>query len=112
MHHVALDWAGPNNRHFNHDIIKTFRFHARQRRHLRATLDLENANGVCALHNCKSRRIIFWNVSQIERSPPLAAKLQRILHYRHHPEPEQIDLHNAEVFAIVFVPLRDNAAGH
>ena len=32
--------------------------------------------------------------------------------HRHHAEAEQIDLDDAEIFAVVLVPLRDDAAGH
>ena len=81
MHHVALDRAWPDDCHFNDDIVKTIGLHARQRRHLRATLDLKNADCVGVLHDVESRGIIFWNVRQIERPPALAAKLQRILHH-------------------------------
>ncbi len=41
MHHVALDRAGPDDRDLDHHIVETFRLHPRQRRHLRAALDLE-----------------------------------------------------------------------
>ena len=41
MHHVALDRPWPDDRDFDHDIVKTFRLHPRQRGHLRAAFDLE-----------------------------------------------------------------------
>src|SRR5438094_15538 len=55
MYHVALNRTRSNNRHFNYDIVKTFRFHPRQRRHLGAAFDLENTNGVSPLHNLEGR---------------------------------------------------------
>ena len=88
MHHVALDWSRTNDRDFDHDIIKTFRFHPRQRRHLRPALDLEYANRVCFLHHLERGSVVFWNVCKIQRAAALAAQLKRILHHRHHPEPE------------------------
>ena len=112
MHHVALDRPRPNDRDFDHDIVKTFRFHPRQRGHLRAALDLENADRVGVLHDLECFLVIFRNVRQIERPSAFTAKLERILHHRHHPEAEQIDFHDAEIFAIVLVPLRDHAARH
>ena len=112
MHHVALDRAWPNDCHFNHDIVKTFWFHPRQRGHLSAALYLENADRIRALHDFESRRIIFRNVCQIERATAFPAKLQGVLHYGHHSKPEQINLHNAQIFAIVLVPLRNDTARH
>ena len=49
---------------------------------------------------------------QIERPAAFAAKFEGVLHHRHHAQPEQIHLDDAEIFAIVLVPLRDDAAGH
>ena len=46
------------------------------------------------------------------RAPAVGAKFERILQDGHHAEPEEIDLHDAEVFAVVLVPLADTAAGH
>src|SRR6266568_3134523 len=112
MHHVSLDWSRPNDRHFDDHIIKTFRLHPRESRHLRAALNLKHADCVGFLHHFKGGGVIFWNVSKIERAPSLATQLKRILHHRHHPEPEQIDFHDAEIFAIVLIPLRDDAPRH
>ena len=67
MHHVALDRSRSNDRDFNHDVVKTFRFHPRQRRHLRATLDLKNADRVGVLHDLERFLVVFGNVSEIER---------------------------------------------
>ena len=86
MYHVALNRTRSNNRHFNYDIVKTFRFHPRQRRHLGAAFDLENTNGVSPLHNLEGRRIIFRNVSQVEWPPAFTTQLKCVLHHRHHTE--------------------------
>src|SRR5207248_4854922 len=98
--------------HFNHYIVKTFRLHPRQGRHLRTALDLKNADRVGLLHDLKRGSVILWNMSKIERAPALTAQFKRILHHRHHPEPEQIDLHDTKVFAIVLVPLRNDPSRH
>ena len=110
MHHIALNRSRPNDRHFNHNVVKTFRFHPRQRGHLRAALDLENADRIGLLHDLKGGRIILRDVRKIEWPTALAAKFKGILHHRHHPQSKQIDLHDAEIFAIVLVPLRNDAA--
>ena len=112
MHHVALDRSRPNDRDFNDDIVKTFRLHPRQGGHLRAALDLKNADRVGFLHHFMRRRIIRGEVGEIEWAPALAAELEGILHYRHHAEPEQIHLHDAEIFTIILVPLRHDPARH
>ena len=112
MHHVALDRSRPNDRDFDHDIVKTFRFQPRQRRHLRPALDLKNADRVGLLHHLVGGGVILRDVGEIERPPAFAAKLEGILHHRHHAQAEQIDLHDPEIFAIVLVPLRDDPARH
>ena len=62
MYHVTLNRSWPDDRHFDHHIVKTFRFHPRQRGHLRSTLDLENPDRVRALHNLERFLVIFWEV--------------------------------------------------
>src|SRR5256885_4388250 len=51
-------------------------------------------------------------MSEIDWPAAFATKLERVLHHRHHSESEQIHFHDAEIFAVVLVPLRDDAAGH
>ena len=112
MHHVALDRSRPNDRDLDDDVVKTFRLHPRQRRHLRAALDLKNADRVRLLHQLESRGVVLRKVREIERPAAFATERERVLHHRHHAEAEQVDLHDPEIFAIVLVPLRDDAAGH
>src|SRR5204863_6364683 len=112
MDHIALDRTRADDRDFNHDIVKTFRLQSRQRRHLGATFDLKNANGIGRLHHLKRLRVVLRNVSEIEWAAAFATKLKRVLHYRHHAEPEEIDFHNAEIFTIILIPLRHHPAWH
>ncbi len=86
MHHVALDRPRPDDRDLDHDVVKTFRLHPRQRRHLRPALDLENADRVGLLHQLESRRVILREVREIERPAAFATELERVLHHRHHAE--------------------------
>ena len=90
MHHVALNWPRPNDRDFDHDVVKTFWFHPRQRRHLGAALDLKNADRVRVLHDLERFLVVFRNVREIESRPvgtfALPTKLERVLHHRHHPQ--------------------------
>ena len=112
MDHVALDWPWPDDGDLDHDVVKTFRLHSRQRRHLGAAFDLEYADRVRFLHHFVGGGVVGRNMGEIDRPAAFPAKLERILHHRHHPEPQQIHLHDAEIFAVVLVPLRDDAAGH
>ena len=112
MNHIALDRTRTDDRDFNHDIVKTFRLQSRQRRHLGATFDLENADGVGRLHHLKRFRVALRDVGEIERAAAFATKLKRVLHYRHHAEPEEIDFHDAKILAIILIPLRHHPAWH
>ena len=112
MHHVTLDRPRPDDRDFNHHIVKTCRLHPRQRRHLRAALDLKNADRIGPLHHLVSWPVILRDVREIERPPAFAAKLKGVLHDRHHAETKQIHFHNSEILAVVLIPLRDHASRH
>ncbi len=46
VHHLADDRAGADDRHLDDEVVEARRAHARQRRHLRPALDLEDADGV------------------------------------------------------------------
>ena len=40
------------------------------------------------------------------------AEVQAVLEHGHHAEAEEIHFYDTEVFAVIFVPLEDDAAGH
>ena len=46
MHHVALDRARPHDRHLDDEIVEFLRLQPRQHGHLRAALDLEDAERI------------------------------------------------------------------
>ncbi len=77
-----------------------------------AALDLKNPDGVGFLHHFIRRRVIRRDVGQIEGPSPFAAEFKGILHHGHHAEPEQVHFYDAEIFTIILVPLRHDAAGH
>ena len=112
MHHIPLDRPRPDDGHFDHHIIKTFRLHPRQRGHLGAALDLKDPDRVGFLHDFESRGVVLRNVGKIDRASAFTADLKGVLHHRHHPESEKVDFHDAEIFAVILVPLRDDASGH
>src|ERR1044072_6846199 len=70
MHHIALDRSGPNDRDLDHHVVKKFRFHPRQRRHLRLALDLKYTDGVGVLHYLDCLLVVFWDGREIERTRP------------------------------------------
>ena len=72
MHQSANNGAGTNDGNFNDDIVKRLRFHARQRRHLCAAFDLENANRIRFLHHLEGRGVVHGKPGKID-FPVLAA---------------------------------------
>ena len=111
------------------------RLQPRQRRHLRARLDLEDADRVGLLQQLVDGGVIGRQMREIESgsglgtlargsglrvpqfdfrpdSTPGIHQLNGVLQHRHHAEAEQIDLDDAHVGAVVLVPLDDDAAGH
>ncbi len=112
VHEVPLDRPRADDRHLDHHVVETRRAHPGERRHLRAALDLENADGIGLLHQREHGGVVPGERGDLHRLPPRAAKRQALLQGRHHPKPEEIDLDDAEVFAVVLVPLRHHAPRH
>jgi hypothetical protein len=91
------------------------RFQARQHRHLRARLDLEDADRIGTLQHLVGRAVVRRDVVQRERTAlgvAPAVKRERIAQQREHPESEQIDLDQTQVGEVVLVPLHDRAIAH
>ena len=95
-------------------IVEALRLHARQRRHLRARLDLEHADGVGGAQHGVDLRIVGRQRARSRSSTPswrwtsgTASSSTAIM-----PRPEQIDLDDAEVGAVVLVPLHDHPPRH
>ena len=140
MHHLPDDRSRPDDRDLHDEVVEMSRLHPRQRRHLRARFDLEEADRVGVLQHAVDGGIVRREMGEIDAAP--AAGLQaprlrrgsgracpssgarspavrlaidqrdRVLQHRHHAEAEQIDLDDAHVGAVVLVPLHDDAAGH
>ncbi len=62
MHQAAFDGPGPHHGHLHHDIVKAARLQPGERGHLRAALDLKDADGVAAAHGFESRRVVLWQM--------------------------------------------------
>src|SRR2546425_3692090 len=86
---ASLTTAGPSKNSCRFMSHRRAGHHPSNGRSEEHTSELQSlAYLVCRLllekkNDFESRRIIFWNVSQIERSPTFTAKLHRILHYGH-----------------------------
>ena len=97
MHHVALDRAWPDDRHFDDEIIKSARLDPRQHRHLRATLDLKRAERV----RLADHRIGLWILGRDggEIEPDalvLGEQIKTALHAREHAKRQAIYLHKVQ----------------
>ena len=42
----------------------------------------------------------------------MLADINRVLHRGEHPETEEVDLHDSEIFTVILIPLQDGAARH
>ncbi len=111
--HVALDRAGANDRDLDDEVIEFFGLEARQHRHLRAALDLEDADrvgaaehavdGFISLRDCRQRQCLA--VSLLE-------KFEGAADAGEHAEGEDIDLQHVERVQIVLVPFDEGAILH
>jgi len=66
MHHVTLNRAGADNRHFNDQIVESFRFKTRQHVHLCPRLHLKHADAVAFLQHGIGGGVFRWNILQGE----------------------------------------------
>ena len=89
MHHVALDRAGPDDRHLDDQVVEGSRFHARQHRHLRAALDLEGAERVRLADHRVGARVLGRDRRQIELDAlVLGQEIEAPLHAGQHAQRE------------------------
>ncbi len=117
MHHVALDRAGPDNRHFDDEIVKLPRLEARQHAHLGAALDLKHAERVGAAQHVVDLRLFLGDGGEREalrerRRIVLLDQLERLADAGQHPESQHVDLQDVERVEIVLVPFDEGAVRH
>ena len=130
MHHLPHDRTRADDRHLHDEVVETCRLEPRQRGHLGARLDLEQAHGVGRLQHAPHGGVILRQMRQVNtgaggwglgagacRRPathtsPCVDNRQCVLQGRHHAQAEQIDLDEAHVGAVFLVPLHDDAARH
>src|ERR1700732_3010215 len=113
MDHLADYRPGPDDRDFDYQVVERARLHPRQRRHLRAALDLEDPDGVDPREHRVDGGIAGREMCEVDFDAfALAYQRDRLLQHGHHPEPQQIDLDDPEVGAVLLVPLNDPAPRH
>ncbi len=110
--HLPHDRPGPDDRDLDHEVVEVVGLHARQGRHLRAALDLEEAHGVGLLEHGVDLGVVGRQVGKVELDPLVGEEVDRVLEGRHHPEAQEVDLHDPEVGAVLLVPLDDHAPRH
>ena len=110
---VALDGAGADERHLDHQVVEAARLHARQRRHLRARLDLEDPDGV-GLAEQVVDGVLLGQRAEVERRRrgTRATWSTARCSASSMPEAQQVELHEADRRAVVLVPLQHGAPGH
>ena len=110
---LALDRPRADERDLHGQVVEVLRPRAQQALHLRAALDLEDADRVGALDLGVHVRVVERDPREVDRLAVQAGDLvDAVLDRREHAEPEQVDLEEAGVGARVLVPLADLAAGH
>ena len=113
MHHAALDRPRPHDRHFDRQVVETARREARQHRHLGAAFDLEDAERIGAAQHVVDARILRRHGREAVTRPGVAGdQVECLADAGEHPEPQHIDLENAQGVEVVLVPLDDGPVLH
>ena len=113
MDHVALDRPRPHDGDLDHQVVEAARPQARQHRHLRPRLDLEDADAVDAAEHGIHRLVFGRDVGHGERPAALARHaVERTADRCEHAQRQHIDLHQSERVDVVLVPLDHAASRH
>ena len=112
MGQVALNGAGPDDGHLDHQVVEAGGLHARQRGHLGTALNLEDTNGVGPLHERVGVGVVFGKLRQIYWASALGGQGDGVLQHGHHAQAQEIDLDDAQSLAVVLVPLSNDTTGH
>ena len=113
MNHVALDRSRPDDRDFDHEVIKILWLQPRQHVHLRPALDLKDAERLAPLQH-----LVDFFISLLDRgeSPMFAFVLRKQIKTfpdaGQHAQCQHVDLHHAHFVDVVLVPLDEGAMLH
>ena len=117
VHGAALDRAGPDQRDLDREVVEPPRQEAGQQPQLRPRLHLEDPDRVRPAQLVVDALLLLRD--RLER-PPLAhvltdglgREVEGVLQRREHAEPEQVELHEPHVGAVVLVPLQHGPVLH
>jgi hypothetical protein len=112
VNEVADDGAGPDDGDLDRDVVEGLGLHDGKGGHLRAGLDLEGADGVGLAKEGKGGGVVFGDLGEVDRASALGAQVEGVFHGSEHAEAEKVDFDDAEIGAVVLVPLHDGATGH
>jgi hypothetical protein len=108
MNHVALDRTRPDDRDLNDEIIKGARLDPRQHGHLRAALDLEDAERVGLADHRIGLGVLGRNGAEIARDALVPGEqVEAALHAGEHTERQAVNFHKAQSVDVVLVPFDD-----
>jgi hypothetical protein len=113
VHHPARDRPGPHDRHLDDEVVERRGTQARQHRHLRAALDLEDAERVGAPDHRVGRLVLRGQRRERQvGAARLPHEVEAPVQVRQRAETEQVDLEEAQRLDVVLVPLDDGAPLH
>ncbi len=112
VHRTALDRAGADQRHLDHEVVELARLEPRQRGHLGPRLDLEHADGVGpAEHGVDV--VVLGDGGQVDLVATVVTdEVDGVVQRRQHPEAEQVELDEAGAGTVVLVPLEHRPLVH
>ena len=112
MDEVSHDWTGTDEGNLDGEIIEVSRLHDGESGHLRTGLDLKGACRIGTAEEVIGGGVIVGYVSEIDFLSALTADTETVFHGGEHAQAEEIHFHDAEVLAVVLVPLHDSPVGH
>ncbi len=111
--HLAHDGTRPNDGHLNHQVIEAFGPQARQSGHLCARFHLEHAHRVRGAQHAIDLSVVGGQMGVVDGDAlVLEDERDRILQHGQHAQPEQVHLDDAQIRAVVLVPLDHHPARH
>ena len=113
MHHVALDRAGAHDRDLDHQVVEAARLEPGQHVHLRPALDLEDADRIGPAQHVVDLGVLLRHRGERQMQALVPGQQREgLADAGQHAEPQHIDLHQAERFEVVLVPLDEGAVLH
>ena len=112
VHHLADDGAGADDGYLHDEVVEACGRVVRYGSHLRAALHLKHSHGVRLAQRLVDKRV-FGQHGKIHVLAVMARnQLNAILENGHHAQTEQVHFDEAEVCAVLLVPLDHGAAWH